>query len=62
MIKAAKARKSQARKSTGRQNKTPEGGRTRFEKQEQGNATADWDQPESGTKPSEKEKYTHAAQ
>jgi hypothetical protein len=62
MIKAAKARKSQTHKSTGRQNKTPQGGRTRFEKQEQGNVTSDWAHPESGAKPAEEEKYNHAAQ
>jgi hypothetical protein len=33
----------------GRQNKIPEGGRTRSEKQQQGNETSSWDQPESGT-------------
>jgi hypothetical protein len=62
MIKAAKARKSATHKSAGRQNKVPEGGRTKFEKQEQGNVTSDWDQPESGTRRQEEEKHSRAAQ
>jgi hypothetical protein len=49
MVSTTKFKRSKNQKE-GRQNKTKEGGRTRFEKQEQGRETAFWDQPESGTR------------
>jgi hypothetical protein len=51
----SKNRKSQTHEH-GRQNKLSEGGRTKSAKQEQGNVTADWDQPESGTRRQEETK------
>jgi hypothetical protein len=59
-MKAAKERASKTHKTAGRQNKTPEGGRTRFEKQERGNETASWDQPESGTRRPSEERNSSA--